>query len=374
MPQYEVSEGIAKGHPDKVADQISDGILDACLRQDPASRVAAETMVSHDLVAIGGEVTTSATLDLEEIVRHVLHDVGYNTPTFGDLVSRFRLISSLCEQSPDISQTVGTKGTADQAAGDQGMMYGYACTDTPAYMPRSYEMARSIVRAIEEGRATGELSFLGPDGKTQVAVSRESHSVSIVLSWQHTEKTPLITLREHLSTLVTRVIAPFDISIDSLLINPSGRFVLGGPLADTGLTGRKQISDSYGGSVFHGGGAYSGKDATKVDRTGAYMARFVAKHIVASGLAQRCLVQLVFAIGVKEPILIGLDCDGTNRVPFKSLRTAVLKTFDFSIGGIIRSLKLNTPIFQKTAWGGHFGREEFPWEQLLLKESLLQHF
>lgn len=373
MPLYKVSEGIAKGHPDKVADQISDAVLDACLRDDPESRVAVETMVSHDLVAIGGEVTTTATLHLDEIVRRVLSNVGYTSSAFGDLVSCFRLISSLCEQSPDIFQSVGTKGTTHQTAGDQGMMYGYACTDTPTYMPASYEIARTIVRALEEGRTTGELAFLGPDGKTQVALSPLSRGASIVLSWQHTEEVSIDFLRSRLVDLITHVINPFDVTIDSLLINPSGRFVLGGPLADTGLTGRKQIADSYGGTVYHGGGAYSGKDATKIDRTGAYMARYVAKHIVALGLAKRCHVQLVFAIGLPEPILIGIECDETQRVPVDVLKTAVLKTFDFSINGMITQLHLNTPIFQKTASGGHFGRDEFPWEQLTKKEALLQN-
>jgi S-adenosylmethionine synthetase len=371
MPQYEVSEGIAKGHPDKVADQISDAVLDACLKEDPSSRVAVETLVSHDLVVIGGEVSTTASLHLDGIVERVLREVGYDSRVFGDLASRFRLISSLQEQSPDIFRSVGAKGAVRQAAGDQGMMYGFACTDTPTYMPTSHEMARTLVKTIEHGRKTGELSFFGPDGKTQVAIDRRNNSASIIVSWQHAPETPIEFLRKTLSELVSAVAQQFNVSLSSVLINPSGRFVLGGPLADTGLTGRKQIVDSYGGSVLHGGGAYSGKDATKVDRTGAYMARYVAKHVVAAGLAKRCTIQLVFSIGICEPILIGIDCEHTEKVPLDLIRAAVMKTFDFSVSGMIKDLTLTTPIFQKTASGGHFGREEFPWEQLPKKDILL---
>jgi S-adenosylmethionine synthetase len=239
-------------------------------------------------------------------------------------------------------------------------------------MPTSHEMARTIVKTIEDGRTSGSLSFLGPDGKTQVALDQKNHKASIVISWQHSPNTPLDFLRKTLSDLVSVVAKQFNVFPDSVLINPSGRFVLGGPLADTGLTGRKQIVDSYGGNVRHGGGAYSGKDATKVDRSGAYMARYVAKHIVAAELAQRCEIQLVFAIGLPEPILIGIDCENTEKALLDCIRNAVLKTFDFSVRGIINELKLTSPIFQKTASGGHFGNDEFLWEQLAKKDTLLK--
>lgn len=375
MAFFEVSEGIARGHPDKIADQISDAILDACLREDSASRVAVETLVSHDLVAIGGEITTSATLKLEPLVKEVLCDIGYATLQFGDLVSCLHIISSLREQSPDISQSVGRKGdTSHLTAGDQGMMYGYACTDTPTFMPRSYEIARSIVKRIEESRTSGELPFLGPDGKTQVALDLSNkNSGTVVISWQHTKEATLADVRDVLSSIIETVGEQYSFHPSAHFINPSGRFVMGGPFADTGLTGRKQIVDCYGGSIRHGGGAFSGKDATKVDRSGAYMARYVAKHVVAAELATKCEIQLIYSIGRSEPINIGVNCFGTETVKLKALEKAIRATFDFSVGAIIQELKLTTPFFKKTAHGGHFGREGFPWETLTRVHELVQH-
>ncbi len=376
MLHFDVSEGIARGHPDKIADQISDAILDACLRQDPSSRVAVETLVSHGLVAIGGEVTTSAHFDPEKIVKEVLHDIGYEGEMFQDFLSRLHVVTMLCEQSPDISQSVGKKGMGTSvAAGDQGTTNGFACTDTPTLMPRSYEIARSIVKEVQALRTGDMATLLGPDGKTQVAIdlgTAEKKGGSVVLSWQHHEKASLEEVRAILGPVVTRVSEEYGFSPDTVLINPSGRFVLGGPLADTGLTGRKQIADSYGSSVRHGGGAYSGKDATKVDRTGAYMARYVAKHVVAAGLAAICEIQLIFSIGRATPLAIGIDCFGTEKRPLAQLKKAIEKTFAFSVSEMIQELRLTTPFFQTTAHGGHFGREEFPWEQLPHLDALVR--
>jgi S-adenosylmethionine synthetase len=377
MQDFEVSEGIARGHPDKIADQIADAILDAYLLQDPASRVAVEIMVSHDLVAIGGEISSSARVNAPDIARSVVASVGYNSKEFGDLSTRLRIVSSLCEQSPDISQSVGKRGDGSAvAAGDQGIMTGFACNATPTFMPRSYEIARTIVGEIQKLRATAQGAFLGPDGKTQVAIDRSSHEArngSVVLSWHHSATATLEDVRSALLPIVQEVSEQYQFRPDPILINPSGRFVLGGPLADTGLTGRKQMADSYGSSVVHGGGSYSGKDATKVDRSGAYMARYVAKHIVAAQLATVCEIQLVFAIGKPTPLHIGINCYGTETVRLEILKKAVEQTFDFSVGGIIRELHLTTPLFQQTSYGGHFGRDEFPWEHLPHRETLLHH-
>ena len=357
MSRFDCSEGIARGHPDKIADQISDAILDACLRDDPTSRVAVEAMVSHQLVGIGGEISTSARLDVEGIVRSVLCDCGYK-----DLASQIRVVSSLCQQSPDISQSVGvrTRAMDHLGAGDQGLMFGYACNDTPTYMPKSHEIARTLVREIEQ------VPSLGPDGKTQVAIDLREPTTrgSVIVSWQHPSHMDTHEVRAILEPIVQRVTALYSFSPDTVLINPSGHFVLGGPLADTGLTGRKQIVDSYGGSVPDGGGAYSGKDATKVDRSGAYMARWVAKHVVASGCAARCEIQLVYSIGRELPLHIGIDCLGTETIALDKIEKTIATTFDFSVAGIIRSLGLARPIYYQTAYGGHFGRPGFPWEEL----------
>jgi S-adenosylmethionine synthetase len=366
MPQFEVSEGIARGHPDKIADQISDAFLDACLQEDPSSRVEVETMVSHDLVAIGGEVTTAAHLNIEKIVTQVLHEIGDGTLGVEEYLSRVHIISSLCEQSPEISSCVGSEDDIPHlAAGDQGMMYGYACTDTSTFMPRSYEIARAIVLQIQEERASRRAPFLGTDGKTQVAIDLSAKdSGSVIVSWQHSATASFDEVHTALCAAVKKVTENYRFYPAAILINPSGSFVLGGPLADTGLTGRKQIADSYGSSIRHGGGAYSGKDGTKVDRSGAYMARYVAKHIVAAGLATRCEVQLIYSIGRCLPLNIGVDCFGTEKIPLDAIEKAIRGTFDFSVGSIIQELQLTTPFFRKTAFGGHFGREEFPWEKL----------
>jgi S-adenosylmethionine synthetase len=366
MPYFEVSEGIARGHPDKIADQISDAILDCCLQNDPSSRVAVETLISHHFIAIGGEITTASPLDVEKIVRDVLADIGYTPRLCNDYLSHIQIISSISEQSPDISRSVGSKGDlVHLTAGDQGMMYGYACTDTSTLMPRSYEIARAIIKQIQEERDSLRTSFLGLDGKTQVAMNLDSEDDgSVIVSWQHREDASLDDVRSSLGAIIRGVAKQFDFHPQTVLVNPSGRFVLGGPLADTGLTGRKQIVDSYGSSVRHGGGAYSGKDASKVDRSGAYMARYVAKHIVAAGFATHCEIQLIYSIGRAIPLNVGVDCFGTEKIPLPMIEKAIRKTFDFAVGSIIQELQLQKPIFRKTAFGGHFGRPEFPWEKL----------
>jgi S-adenosylmethionine synthetase len=278
----------------------------------------------------------------------------------------------LCEQSSDISSSVGHReDLSSVAAGDQGTMYGFACTETSTLMPKAYEIARAIVCELSDLRSADPNCILGPDGKTQIAIDTSTMtSGSLVLSWQHASSATLDDVRHLVRPIIDTISASFNFHPETVLINPSGRFVMGGPLADTGLTGRKQISDSYGSSVRHGGGAYSGKDATKVDRSGAYMARYVAKHVVAAQLASRCEIQLIYSIGRALPLSIGIDCFGTEEVSLQILQTAIRQIFDFSVGGIIRELRLTTPFFQSTAWGGHFGRPEFPWEELTHLQAL----
>ncbi len=362
---YEVSEAVARGHPDKICDQISDAILDACLEQDPGSRVAVEALISHNLLAIGGEISTDASVNIKEIALSTLSSIGYT-----ELANTIEVVTSIQQQSPDISQSVGKKGSSDLTAGDQGMVYGYASTETSTAMPLSYEIARSLIFEIQNKRP----SFLGLDGKTQIALDpTDANNHSLVLSWQHSDEISIQEVQTHLLQQVEKVSSSFQISFASIIINPSGRFVLGGPGADTGLTGRKQIVDSYGGSVLHGGGAFSGKDASKVDRSGAYAARWIAKHIVAAQLATKCEVQLVYSIGKKDPLFMSIDCFETQSVPLHSIQATVQKNFDLSVGGIISSLNLTRPIFLPTAFGGHFGRSDFSWEATPRCDALLHN-
>jgi len=365
MSEYEASEAVARGHPDKICDQISDAILDACLKQDPTSRVAVEALISHNLLVIGGEITTDASLHLEEIARNTLFDIGYT-----NLAKTIEIIHSIEQQSPDISHSVGRKGSQEITAGDQGMVYGYATSATPTAMPISYEIARSLIRNIQEKRSP----ILGLDGKTQVTLDLpDNRDNSIILSWQHPEEVCVEEVRSYLLQHIEKISAQFHIPFSSIIINPSGRFVLGGPAADTGLTGRKQIVDSYGGSICHGGGAFSGKDGTKIDRSAAYMARWVAKHIITAQLATRCRVQLIYSIGKKEPISMAVECFNTQAVPMNDLYSAIKKSFDFSVSAIISDLSLTTPIFLSTAYNGHFGKPGFSWEQIDRQEELLHH-
>lgn len=373
------SESVAVGHPDKIADQISDAILDECLRQDPNSRVAAETLVSTGLVVIAGEITTKANINFRSIARETIHEIGYTDCDLGFDSRSCGIITSINEQSPDIAQGVNESTKSKElGAGDQGLMFGYACEETPELMPLPIMLAHSIVQQLKLLRENKELSYLRPDAKSQVTIEYdENHNPvrlhSVVVSTQHCPLVKQETLCHDMKSLV-RQLAPDNFIDDNTLfyINPTGRFVLGGPVADCGLTGRKIIVDTYGGMGLHGGGAFSGKDPTKVDRSGSYAARYVAKNIVAAKLAQRCEVQISFAIGVSYPISIKVNTFGTGKVSEHLLARVVPLVFDLSPKGIIEMLDLKRPIYKKTAFGGHFGRNDpdFTWEKTDKIEAL----
>ena len=365
------SESITEGHPDKVCDQISDRVLDALLEQDPMSRCACEVTAEPGAVHIMGEITTNAEVDYEECARQVIRRIGYTKDEYG-FTDKCRITCSLHKQSPDIAMGVNNAMDDEKAigAGDQGMMFGYACNETPSYMPLAIQLANELTRRLTYVRRAGILTYLRPDGKSQVTVEYvdgKPHRIeAIVISAQHDDTVPIGKLREEIMDNVILPVIP-DVLWDAntkIYINPTGRFVLGGPAADTGLTGRKIIADTYGGYARHGGGAFSGKDPTKVDRSAAYMARYVAKHIVAAGLADKCEIQLSYAIGVAQPVSIMVDTFGTNKIPEDVIQSWVLLHIDLRPGAIIETLNLRRPIYEKTADYGHFGREEFPWEQL----------
>ena len=365
------SESITEGHPDKVCDQISDRVLDALLEQDPMSRCACEVTAEPGAVHIMGEITTNAEVDYEECARQVIRRIGYTKDEYG-FTDKCRITCSLHKQSPDIALGVNNAMDDEKAigAGDQGMMFGYACNETPSYMPLAIQLANELTRRLTYVRRAGILTYLRPDGKSQVTVEYvdgKPHRIeAIVISAQHDDTVPIGKLREEIMDNVILPVIP-DVLWDAntkIYINPTGRFVLGGPAADTGLTGRKIIADTYGGYARHGGGAFSGKDPTKVDRSAAYMARYVAKHIVAAGLADKCEIQLSYAIGVAQPVSIMVDTFGTNKIPEDVIQSWVLLHIDLRPGAIIETLNLRRPIYEKTADYGHFGREEFPWEQL----------
>ncbi len=362
------SESVTEGHPDKIADQISDAVLDAIIAQDPVGRVACETLLTTGLVVIAGEITTSCYVDIPRVVRETIKGVGYTRAKFGFDYETCGVITAIDGQSPDIATGVDNLG-----AGDQGLMFGYACTETEELMPLPIMLAHKLARRLTETRKTGTLGYLRPDGKSQVSVRYvDGTPVSVetvVISTQHS---PDVTLERIREDVIERVILP---TIPSHLIdpkrivyhiNPTGRFVTGGPMGDTGLTGRKIIVDSYGGSCPHGGGAFSGKDPTKVDRSACYMARHVAKNIVGAGLAERAQVQVAYAIGVADPVSIMVDTFGTGKVPTAKLEAMVRRHFDFTPAGIIKYLNLRRPIYKNTAAYGHFGRSEpeFTWERL----------
>jgi S-adenosylmethionine synthetase len=360
------SESVTEGHPDKIADQISDGILDAILAQDPLARVACETLVTTGLAVVAGEVTTSCTIDTQRVVREVITDVGYTRAKFGFDAETCAVLSSIHEQSRDIGQGVDTGG-----AGDQGMMFGYACSETPELMPLPIMLAHKLTRGLSELRRSGTLAYLRPDGKSQVTVEYDGDTPlrvdAVVVSTQHSAEVDTETLRKDLTEQLIRARIPANL-IDAktkIFINPTGRFVIGGPHGDAGVTGRKIIVDTYGGAAPHGGGAFSGKDPTKVDRSAAYMARYVAKNIVAAGLATKAMVQLAYAIGVAEPVSVLVDTSGTGTISDDQISTLVKKHFDLTPKGIINGLNLRRPIYRKTAAFGHFGRTEpeFTWEQ-----------
>jgi len=360
------SESVTEGHPDKIADQISDAILDACLEQDSYSRVACETLTATGLVVIAGEITTRAYVDFQTLVRGVIASIGYDNALYGFDSNTCAVISSINKQSGDIAMGVDTGG-----AGDQGMMFGYATNETEELMPAPISFAHKLARRLTEVRKHGTLPYLRPDGKSQVTVEYDEAGKpvridAVVISTQHAETVSTEELRTDVLKHVIQAVLPEKLLDENTKyhINPTGRFVIGGPMGDTGLTGRKIIVDTYGGMGRHGGGAFSGKDPTKVDRSAAYMARYIAKNIVASGLADRCEVQLAYAIGVAEPVSVLVDTLGTGKVPEGKLQELVRANFHLTPKGIIESLDLRRPIYRKTAAYGHFGRTDngFPWE------------
>jgi S-adenosylmethionine synthetase len=360
------SESVTEGHPDKIADQISDAILDACLEQDSHSRVACETLTATGLVVIAGEITTSAYVDFQTLVRGVVAAIGYDNALYGFDSNTCAVISSINKQSGDIAMGVDTGG-----AGDQGMMFGYATNETEELMPAPISFAHKLAKRLSEVRKSGKMSYLRPDGKSQVTVEYNAENKpvridAVVISTQHAEHISNEELRADILKHVIQAVLPAELLDENTKyhINPTGRFVIGGPMGDSGLTGRKIIVDTYGGMGRHGGGAFSGKDPTKVDRSAAYMARYIAKNIVASGLADRCEVQLAYAIGVADPVSVLVDTFGTGKIEAEKLEDLVRANFKLTPKGIIESLNLRRPIYKKTAAYGHFGRseKEFTWE------------
>ena len=368
------SESVTEGHPDKIADQISDAILDACLAEDPFSRVACETLTCTGLVVIAGEITTKAYVDFQSIVRGTVGSIGYNNALYGFDSNTCAVISTINKQSGDIAMGVDTGG-----AGDQGMMFGYATNETPELMPTPISLAHKLTERLSEVRKSGLMAYLRPDGKSQVTVEYNAEQKpvrvdAVVISTQHAETVTNDELRGDILKHVIQAVIPANLLDENTKyhINPTGRFVIGGPMGDTGLTGRKIIVDTYGGMGRHGGGAFSGKDPTKVDRSAAYMARYVAKNIVAAGLADRCEVQLAYAIGVAEPVSVLVDTFGTGTIAEDKLETLVRANFSLTPKGIIDSLQLRRPIYKQTAAYGHFGRsgKEFSWEATDKAEAL----
>ena len=360
------SESVTEGHPDKIADQISDSILDAILAQDPVSRVACETLVTTGLAVVAGEITTSAYVDFQEVVRGTINEIGYNRGKFGFDAETCAVLSSVHSQSPDIAMGVDTGG-----AGDQGLMFGFACTETDELMPMPIMLAHKLAKGLSCARRDGVLEYLRPDGKSQVTVeydgARPVRVDAVVVSSQHSPLVTNDTMREDIvEKIITRVIPQELIDKNTkIYVNPTGRFVVGGPHGDAGVTGRKIIVDTYGGAAPHGGGAFSGKDPTKVDRSACYMARYVAKNVVASGIADRALVQVAYAIGVADPVSVAVHTEGTGQIPEEKITQIVRDHFKLTPRGIMEELDLRRPIYKKTAAFGHFGRSEpeFTWER-----------
>lgn len=366
------SESVTEGHPDKISDQISDAILDAILEQDPTSRVACETLVTTGLAVVAGEITTDAIVNYQKIIRETINEIGYNKAEYGYDCNTMSVLNALGTQSPDIAQGVDTGG-----AGDQGLMFGFACNETPELMPMPIQLAHNLTKKLSEVRRNGELPYLRPDGKSQVSVEyrdgKPFRVEAVVISSQHSDDVANDTIRKDVMEKVIKAVIPADLLDDNTKyhINPTGRFVVGGPMGDAGVTGRKIIVDTYGGYAPHGGGAFSGKDPTKVDRSAAYMARYIAKNIVAAGLADKVTVQLAYAIGVAEPVSVLVDTHGTGKVDEQQLSDAVRKNFELTPKGIIETLDLRRPIYKKTAAFGHFGRDEFSWEKTDKADALL---
>ena len=389
MPQYTfTSESVTEGHPDKMADQVSDAVLDAIIAEDPHGRVACETLVTTGLCVIAGEISTDAYVEIPKIARETINGIGYDNPLAGFDGNTCGVLVSIDEQSPDIAQGVdaseevrgGTSGEDElnlQGAGDQGMMFGYACDETEALMPLPIWVAHRLSERLAEVRKSGQVPYLRPDGKTQVTFQYENHRPvalkGVLISTQHQEGIDRDTvIRPDLIDQVINTTVPPEFLDDDfeIYVNPTGNFVRGGPYADAGLTGRKIIVDTYGGMGRHGGGAFSGKDPSKVDRSAAYAGRWVAKHVVATGVADRCEVQLAYAIGMAQPMSILVDTFGTARVDHVAIEAAVREVFDLRPGAIVRDLDLKRPIYKRTAAYGHFGRDEFPWEHLTRLDDL----
>ncbi|MEX0608667.1 MAG: methionine adenosyltransferase [Balneolaceae bacterium] len=374
MKNLFTSESVSEGHPDKVADQISDAILDALLKDDPQSRVAVETLVTTGLAVVSGEVTTDAYVDVQEVVRKVIREIGYTKPTYRFDSESCGVLSTIHTQSPDIAQGVDRNG-----AGDQGMMFGYATRETPELMPMPLQFSHNLLKELARIRkATDLMPYLGPDSKSQITIEYDESGKpgrihTIVLSTQHDEGVEQEQIKADIKKHLIAEILPSNLLDDQTIyhVNPTGKFVIGGPHGDTGLTGRKIIVDTYGGFGAHGGGAFSGKDPSKVDRSAAYAARHIAKNVVAAELAEECLVQLAYAIGVPEPVSINVRTYGAGKISDAELADKIQKTFDCTPQAIIKRFDLKRPIYQKTAAYGHFGREEFPWEKLDFVDKLV---
>ena len=370
------SESVSEGHPDKIADQISDAVLDEILKQDPKARVACETYVKTGMALVGGEITTSAWVDIENLTRQVICDIGYKHSEMGFDGNSCAVLNAIGKQSSDINQGVDRENPLDQGAGDQGIMFGYATNETEVLMPAAITYAHRLMEKQAEVRKSGKLAWLRPDAKSQVTLKYEDNKIvgvdAVVLSTQHSEEVSQKEIYEGVMEEIIKPILPSEwlSQQTKYFINPTGRFVIGGPMGDCGLTGRKIIVDTYGGTARHGGGAFSGKDPSKVDRSAAYAARYVAKNIVAAGLADRCEIQLSYAIGVAEPTSIMVETFGTGKVSNEVLVKLVREFFDLRPYGLIKMLNLIQPIYRQTAAYGHFGREQFPWEKVDRAEEL----
>ena len=379
MRRFFTSESVTEGHPDKIADQISDAVLDDILANDPNARVACETCCTTGLVMVFGEITTNHYVDLQKIVRQTVTEIGYTRGKFGFDADNLAVLSAIDPQSPDIAMGVDEYDDHEQGAGDQGIMFGYACDETPELMPMAITLAQKLAKRLTDVRKDGTLAYLRPDGKTQVTVEYNDENKitrvdTVLISTQHSPEVDMETLAKDIKREVVDAIVPAHLVDDEtkFLFNPTGRFVVGGPQGDSGLTGRKIIVDTYGGAAPHGGGAFSGKDPSKVDRSASYMARYIAKNVVAAGLASRCQIQLSYAIGVAEPTSVLVETFGTAKYDEEAISNAILKVFPLTPKGIINCLDLKRPIYKQTAAYGHFGRTdiELPWEQTNKVEEL----